>query len=187
MIVASRFSGLSFKQSGNSCILASYAIAAYPFTGTPVLDYFRDYRDVFFSDKAQNMDPEPFYNAHFHPLYQYISGKSGFQLLRDCHERIDRPSFNKARSIIRLSLIDSVEDDLHEIESDLKGKTESLLIVFVKQPSLKDLMPYHAIVIGYDTNGFFDYDVNSGCVSRRISSLNLIGKLGDGIVVSRLP
>lgn len=43
MITAEVFTNLFYKQKDHYCVLASYAVAAYPFTNQEVIPYFIDY------------------------------------------------------------------------------------------------------------------------------------------------
>src|SRR5207249_11566064 len=86
-------SDLKFQQHGDSCVLASYGVAAYPFTETPVQDYFCDYCRHF---ALPDHNPEQECVWHFDRL-QDDRAASGYKIICDLHEASEQPSFLNCR------------------------------------------------------------------------------------------
>ena len=85
-------SQVKYRQSLNTCVLASYAVACYPFTTTPVLDYFVAYRRHFDKlnepqPKWDEAHPERSYDQRFH------AQGNGCAVIKDLHNNSPADAF----------------------------------------------------------------------------------------------
>jgi hypothetical protein len=141
---ASDFQCIGYSQQLSTCVLASYAIACFPFTGTPVVDYFVAYCRHFNLDQAH---PERSYERHFHPLSRTTPG---YQVLWDLHNRSLKRPFLRARAKVDLSVPINWPNDTAAAESAIR-QPDCLLLLFVNS-----LM--HSIVVGHDGSNLYHLD-----------------------------
>ena len=196
----------NFIQHSNSCILASYAIAANYFTGIPISDYFRDYCwhfnlsptdpeiRQFFSSISYHQDPstldEFMYEFHFHKEYNNRQ-ISGLNLILEIHNVSMANSFDQSRGKIEIESIPKVPADLQRIENILKSDHSLLISAFNSGR--------HIAVFGYadlkwftiETRSCMVVDTKNGQVIRpnktgyiETNDLKHFGNLGDALLLT---
>jgi hypothetical protein len=150
----------------NTCVLASYGVACYPFTTTPVLDYFVAYCRHFnklneTQPKLDEAHPERSYDQHFH------NQGNGYAVIKNLHDKSTEPIFQLAKSRIELEQINMKSPaDVGRAQTAIK-QCDSLLMLFLNTRM-------HSIVVGYDNGGLFYYDTNMGQVARENQLQELI-------------
>jgi hypothetical protein len=165
-------SKLKFKQHGHSCVLATYAVAAYPFTETPVDNYFRDYCSEF---KVPSENPEQEYVRHFGGLLDQ-GPRSGYEIIRDLHNFSKKQSFSKCEKMFSLELIKDVSARQGEITSELRSAVRNALIVFLNAEQ-------HSIVVFFGTGGLSFYQTRAGDIGDGLRSISELGELGEGLML----
>ena len=90
---------VGYTQFLNTCVLASYAVACYPFTGTPILDYFIAYCQYF---NLSLKHPERSYDEHFHQ-YCHAKGLSGYKVIEELHRGGVQEPFARASANTKLA------------------------------------------------------------------------------------
>jgi hypothetical protein len=185
-------SGINYTQHLDTCVLASYAVACFPFTNKqPVLDYFVAYCRHF--NKVENPSPnldeahaERSYDRHFHDLAAK-PGNSGYKILWKLHYSSAEPEFAKARDAVTLDLVDWSKTDAAEVERAIQ-QPDCLLLLFVNTSPLLGLR-MHSIVVGHDGAGLYYFDTNPGALvpfGRRGSNLADLGAPpGDAYLVRK--
>jgi len=86
----------AFLQHGGSCVLASYAIIANYFTGTPVTNYFEGYCEHFGLKYTNALEAEQKYAAHFDNEWRKRDCR-GYQVILDLHSNSPVKCFAEAR------------------------------------------------------------------------------------------
>lgn len=192
-----------FIQHGNSCILASYAIASNYFTDIPIRKYFEDYcrhfnisigsnekqyfRDINYQPENATLH-EFLYDSHFHREYR-AQNIPGITLLLNIHNTSLQDSFLKTRENLTIELISNVFNELTTIENLLKSE-EGLLVSAFNGGS-------HTAVFGFCEENWFTIETRLCSVYRtkfgdivrpnktgliEIDSLNHFGNLNDGLL-----
>ena len=115
----------TFIQSGNNCVMATYAIAGNYFTGTAISNYFEDYCKHFAITYSNNVDAEAKYENHFHNEYRKRSCL-GYEIIKDLHENSKYNSFETNRNTFSLKLFVSTSTDINIIESALENEKAML-------------------------------------------------------------
>jgi len=174
---------LNYRQNGyNTCVLASYAVACYPFTHVDVLDYMTGYCTHFGLD---NTKPERSYDADFHHRYK-TARINAYKLIEELHNVSQEECFLRARSSVSIEPIakENVGYDTASVETRLKSNERNVLVAFVLRPILGGLMKFHSIMIGYDAGSFYLYDTALlGLTTEFIRELNDIAELGSGFYI----
>lgn len=192
---------VKFKQNGDSCVLASFGVAAYPFTKIDVEEYFKGYFEKYykecfivcfkkyftdfpnFTNNHTYTDFEDFYNGTFHNLYKSLN-TSGYELLLDFINEISTDPFITCNKKLSRMLIKDINSDINTTEDKLKHN-RCLLMAFINKSNIIGRPGNgHSITIGCDNNGFYYYDTNKAHVIEIEGSISTIGILGDGIIVS---
>ncbi len=173
------FKDLDYVQTGNSCVLASYAAAAYPFTRKDIYDYFEDYCRHF-KIAVSGSDAESKYCEHFHKEYTRRE-VSGYQIIKELHSSSKAASFIKARESFELEDFNNAAKRIDELNRILKREEDNLVNVFIGK-SDHAAFEMHSITIGYDDDGFYFYDVNFGDVQNLIMPLEECGEIGSTFV-----
>lgn len=182
MIVENSFRNLKYKQDGNYCVLASYAIACFPHTQErDIIKYFIDYNSHF-NVPSKHSDAESKYLRHFS---KECNNRAGYEILKDLHENSEASSFKKARR--KFNLVKgknySNNNKASELEEWLIENEDGLALLFVNESNIDEIASMHSIVVGCDGDGLFVYDVNIGNTSRPLINISDIGVIGDVFMV----
>lgn len=108
----------TFRQTGNSCVLASYAIAFNYFTGLPCEYCFEAYCQHFGLSYSDWKDAEQKYNDHFHIEYESRKGL-GYEIITELHDTSLVTEFVKARETFNCELIGETQSNLVRISGIL--------------------------------------------------------------------
>ena len=171
------FKDLNYRQGLNTCVLASYGVASYPFTRIPILDYFSAYCRHF---ELEQEHPERSYDGHFHRQ------KNGYEVIKGLHEESLDRVFNKCRETFKLE--DVRGKDMNIIEKRLRECPETLLMLFINKSNQNrpNLASMHSIVVGYDQQKqLYYYDTNTANLSTKVSAITDLGTLGDRFLIVR--
>ncbi len=172
-------------QSGDSCVLLSYAIAGRYFLRIPVERFFSDYMNCF-SISCTSSTPleelERLYDWHFHPITRYFL--PGNQVIYSLHSN-GGYSFEIARQSIKAEYFE-VSTCIDHIESKLRNE-KSMLTVFFNTEG-------HNAACGHDGSDFFYVETRVETMQNQFSNrivrfenlekLNNQKKLGDGILLT---
>ena len=178
------FLGVKYSQRLDTCVLASYAVACFPFTNKqPVLDYFLSYCRHF---KLNETYPERSYDLHFHPLSKI---KPGYQIIKELHDSSSESVFVKARQSITLSPLINWSKDVAAVNASIR-KDNCLLLLFINESSLPGLSSGHSIVVGHNSShGLYYFDTARPCNEILQAGPNQIadfGTLGDAYLVTKI-
>jgi hypothetical protein len=184
------FAGIGYSQHLNTCVLASYGVACFPFTGTRVLQYFGAYCRHFnrIENPCPNLDeahPERSYEGHFHDLARR-PGNSGYGILRDLHDGSGEPEFVAARNAVTLEPVDWGRMDAGAVDLELR-QADCVLLLFVNASPFPGLS-MHSIVVARDGSGLYYFDTGLGAAvlyRHRVGAINDFGTLGDAYLVRR--
>jgi hypothetical protein len=174
------FSGIKYSQQLQTCVLASYAVACFPFTRTPVVDYFLAYCRHFTLDETH---PERSYEGHFIPVSRTTPG---YQILRDIHCSSKEPAFAKARESVTLDPVNLANTDTAGVELAIR-QPDCLLLLFVNASGVPGLS-MHSIVVGHDGRHFYYFDTVPGALllyRHRVGAVADFGHLGDAFIVRK--
>lgn len=176
------FFQIKYRQTLDTCVLASYGVACFPFTGTPVLDYFTAYCRNYNQDATH---PERSYENHFHAECRK-PGMSGYKILKCLHDGSAEAVFEKARNAVSLEHVDWAQTDAAAIELKLKNP-DCLLLLFLNggTPPNFNRLEWHSIVVGHDGQSLFYFDTGPGAPIKGPSQLKDFGRLGDAFIVSK--
>jgi hypothetical protein len=182
------FSGIEYSQFLNTCVLASYAVACYPSTNIPILDYFTAYCRHFnkVESPSPNLDeahPERSYERHFH---QCVSkpGNSGYKILKSLHNNSVEPEFERARNAVTLDPVDCLNTNAPTVLQEIQ-KPNTLLLLFINSSPYQGLS-MHSIVVGHDGRNLFYFDTNPGALllyRHKIHQITDFGSPGDAFLV----
>lgn len=172
MLVLSLPANLTFTQVGQTCILASYAVAAFPFTGMPIETYYQDYCNHY---GIRSANPALSCEQHFDAQWRQRS-ISGYQLLQDIHTSSKGTVFEKCSRAFSLRLVNDVADSMSQIEIELQQPLKNGLLVFLPAR-------HHSIMVACDTRGLYSYDTAGG-KRAKLGSILEVGTTGDGLVFS---
>lgn len=168
--------GFQCRQTGNSCIVASYAVAMFPFTAVPLLQYYEDYGQHFHLPAPRDG------NAcadHFHEEWQR-RGISGLRLLTQLHAPATGGVFAQCSQRFDARLIDDVAIEMVQLENQLRSPWMNALLVFLPRPAM------HSVAVGCDNAGLFYYDTAQAQL-HRLNSIAGIGPTADGILFAERP
>lgn len=172
MISRDAFHSVNYIQRLNTCVLASYAVAACPFIKIPVLDLFVAYCSHF--GLAQE-HPEREYEADFRHRHP------GYEVVWKLHHDSTVATFKTCRDAFRLDDVRTV--DLTTVEHRLAAEKETTLMLFINKSKREQdlhLASMHSIAVGYSLNRkFFYYDTGIGKAVENIGSLADLGECGD--------
>jgi len=176
MIKNTTFDNINYKQTGNYCVLASYATSSTPFLfpKVEVIDFFlafcKHYNIV-----ADKSNAEELYLAKFIEEYSK-PGKNGYQVINELHNSSPHELFVRCRCTFSLSPKETSKE-IAEIENELI-KNECCLMLFIGGKKM------HSVTVYYD-NGFWIYDVNEG-KSVSIDRITSLGELGQSFLIKRI-
>ena len=88
-----------FRQSGGSCVLASYAVAASYFTGLPFPAFFAGYCEHFGLACDAATTPEQRYAKHFDSEWRKRNVR-GYEVILELHRRSPVACFCAAREVM---------------------------------------------------------------------------------------
>ena len=142
---------LNFRQEGDSCVLAGYAVAAYPFTGQSVRGYFSDYCRHF---HIRHTNAERAYAAYFPGEYKRRK-ITGFELIRALHNGSKQRCFSRCRRKFWVELIKDVKVVENEIVAELGASVPNALLVFLNTER-------HSVVVFVGNGGLSFYQTRAG-------------------------
>ena len=169
----------SFRQKGNSCILASYGIASSHLTQYSVEDFFQDYcKEI---DKESVPSAEEVYDEYFHDEYR-TKKVPGYHLIIDLHEKSSQSSFAETRKVFDIEFIQDVDANMQRIENSLMNEVALLSGSFPVGTN------YHSALFGYFNNSFYYIDTRPAQVPNGIVPTNSLAnmKIGDGILLTKI-
>lgn len=177
------FESFAYVQTGDYCVLASYAAALWPWLRVTPLSCFIAYCEHF-GVAADPRCAEAKYLPDFIQRYSQ-PGMSGYRVVLDLHERSPHPLFARARSAVRATYEPDATSRAKSLESQLAGPTDRSLMVFINQSAFAGLRAMHSIAVIYD-GGFWHFDANDGRLQRSAASLPALGALGEAILFEGL-
>lgn len=170
MISQNTFSNCNYRQQLQTCVLASYAVAAMPFVGIPVLDFF----DAYCCEHGlPPQHPERKYDLTFHGLGR------GYEVIWNLHHNSVVKVFQSCRSKFDLEDVHGV--GLAAVEQRLTSANATLML-FINKSKRADLhlANMHSIAVACDPNGrLFYYDTGLGKVVENFGTLADLGEYGD--------
>jgi hypothetical protein len=117
-----------FKQSGGSCVLASYAVAASYFTGLPFAAFFEGYCEHFgLSSNAGTTSAEQRYARHFDTEWRRRNVR-GYELILELHKRSPAACFCAARE--RMTGRFYFHSDTRHLEKKLRKRCAFLNVTY---------------------------------------------------------
>lgn len=140
---------LTFIQKNDTCVLASYGIAAKYFTGICVDDFFKGYCDHF-GLSVNNSDYQFAYNEHFHK--NITNYQSGYHCIQQLHQNSSQDCFQKSKAAFNFKYFDNTMQALfqNQITPSLLNSDALLLLSLII-----DNTNYHSVIIGQDSCGIF--------------------------------
>jgi hypothetical protein len=166
----------AFRQNGNSCVLASYAIVSNYYTKQPIYGFFEDYcrhYGIAFTDQC-NAEIE--YSRHFDALWKSRKCK-GYEIIRELHCGSDKKSFKMGRDKFDVEFIPDTKSQIQYITQELVSG-ESLLNITI----FRSNEGCHSLTIGREGDIFWCRDTASTDNLIKIDSMNNLGQLRDGIL-----
>lgn len=163
----------TFVQDGNSCTLASYAVASHHFTERGPYEFFCDYCKHFKIPATSDQDAEREYNNDFHPRYSRPNC-SGYKIIRELHNNSPETCFVESRGKFHVEYIHQTTQRLEEIEDRLQHE-EALISVAFRMPS----GDVHSCCVGFDKRGFYMIETSSAARKKGIVLIPGIRCLGD--------
>ena len=175
MLNRSEYSNLNFCQNNhNLCILASFAVAAYPFNKIPIDNYFLDFCNHHNLDKS---NPKNSYEKNFSVFYN-----NAYKMIECLYNTSNQTSFRESRNHFVLEPIDYTNNESVYL-SELSTAKKNLLNLFINKSNNNIFIKsMHSITLGYDKEGYYFYDVNRGYtvpIQLVNDSLSSIGEIGD--------
>ncbi len=166
-----------FLQSGGSCVLSSYAIAASYFTGHPIATYFEGYCQHFGLTYTNALDAEAKYAEHFDQEWRKRDCR-GYEVILDLHDHSKVKCFAEARKRFRGTFFLDSAAQVAQLEKMLTLGEAFLNITY--EPG----GDFHSITIFYDGHGLMARDTNRRGVYS-LPGLTKIGKLRDSVLYMR--
>ena len=180
-----------FVQKVNSCMIAAYGTALFPFTRRSVNDYLQTFAKHFGM-------AVPVGNAE--RAYEYILGcelgrgvLNANQIITCVHNTSLEPFFLEARQQSRVRYL--VDAEVQALANNLPAWALAgrrvLASVTVKKPDPANQVPflYHAVCVGYDPAGtWFYYDANPGeGLQTNVADFASVASLGfgDGLLIEQ--
>jgi hypothetical protein len=122
MVDMSKVISPKFLQHKDSCVLASYAIAARYFTNIPIDDFFfaycRHYNLPYKNTNVINAQDQ--YDSHFH---HNMPEKSGYEKIEILHNSSNEPEFLRARTLFSVRIFQPrLLSDISTIDNELRTK-----------------------------------------------------------------
>lgn len=156
----------------NTCVLASYAVAAFPLLRVPVLDFFVACCSHFGLPQHR---PERSYEDDF------LQRHPGYEVIWNLHHDSTVATFKACRETF--DLVDVRAVDLATVEQRLATEKNTALMLFInkskREQDLK-LASMHSIAVSYSPDcKFFYYDTGIGKMVKNFCSLTDLGECGD--------
>jgi len=182
----------SFVQSVDSCVLASYAIAANYFTGIDIKIYFKAYCLHY---GIKNFDRFPYllnniqinneniyelaYNSHFHTEYNRRN-IAGLKLIEELHNKSIQHAFLEGRKIIDIEYFANVFNFVDVIDKKLKKDEALLILAFTGERGGR-----HIAVFGYDKKGYYNVETRPNNRTGIVYCDSPFKEKGDALLVIR--
>jgi hypothetical protein len=159
-------------------MLASYGVASHAFVATPVVDYLR----AFSGHPAPNQqEAEIAYRLVFDDLHLRL-GMNGLQIVREAHEKNLSPPFDAMRAKAVVAYVDDAARLGSSLPS-LAAATSAIAVVTVNRGTALLGADSHAVTLGYDSLGWFAFDVNRNDLIPGLVQPADLGQLGDALLV----
>lgn len=183
-----------FRQSFNSCVLASYAITSNYYTNIHIAEFFVAYCKHFDCPKiavlekiqliqkgivvTEGNDDEFRYELDFHKRYRK-GILNGLQIIEDLHNHSNESAFAHSRNQFEVQYIANVKTQLYEVEKKLMNEDSLLVLAFPGDQGGR-----HIAVFGYDQNGWYTVETrpSNGPGIKYISSICSFCEPGDGLL-----
>ena len=172
---------LDFKQNGNSCVMAAYAVALNYFTAIEPSKSFDGYCDHYHLSNSERSAEQTFgYNMEngFHNSEGFYKG---CLLVKNLHENSNYEPFITARRFFSAKFFDETELCLKELEDALE-QTESLYMVGQR---FHEGDGTHVITIGRSPEIFVLKDTNHDGL-QHYQNLAEIPALKDGLLFNAI-
>jgi hypothetical protein len=168
----------TFRQTGGSCVLASYAIANNYFASGSIEEVFKDYCRHFKIAFSDWREAERKYAPHFHDQWNNKPNCKGYQVILDLHENSGKKSFLIARSLFDAKFHLNSELEREKLEKCLRCELALLNVTF-NVPGGN----FHSVTVFCD-NGqdFVVRDTNRPGQVERIPGLTSLGILRDSVL-----
>jgi hypothetical protein len=179
MVSNELFANLHYVQQSGECLLASYGVAAYPFTREPIQNYFYHYCRKFHIRAANPV------MAH---LRHYIRENEknpipGYEFIQTLHHtQTHERSFSRCRRKFYLTLIQDVKGRMAQIDGELYSPALTSLMVHLNDQQ-------HSLAVFGTTNGLIWFDTrptNNGFSGPFPSLSNMQHVLGSGLLLREL-
>lgn len=183
MMNSDEFNLLNYQQNGDYCVLASYAVAAFPFTERPIKDYFSAYCSTYKLSLQGSFE-----QTYFHDFVNRYSlpGKNGYKVMNEFHNKSNDQCIIDAREKFTTEYIDNGVERINEIGHFLKESIKTIAIMFINKSTTRRLNSMHSITIGFNGEKYYYYDVNFGRIfflSSTIQSVIDLGEIGNVILL----
>lgn len=136
----------SFTQQRMSCVLASYAVAANYFAGTPIKDVFTAYCDHFGIVYKDEIEAENISAIHLNNECQKKAWQ-GYRMVRTLHETSTQPIFKKHREkfiIVKQGVAPPSKEEQQELATVIQNE-DALINLLILGPG-----GAHSFTIGID-------------------------------------
>lgn len=181
-----------FIQTVNSCVLASYAIAANYFTKVEILEYFKAYCCHY---NITEIDSNPYirngikisahnhyevlYDSHFHNEYNRRR-KAGLKIIEELHKESIQSAFVEARNSFDVKHIDNVLTCADKIEVKLKEEEALLILAFRGAGGGR-----HTAVFGYEDERWYTVETRQYPQTGIVYCDNPFKEPGDALLATR--
>ena len=179
MITRKSFSNLNFIQKYDSCVLASYGVAAFPFVNRNITEFFKAYCKHY-GVPITTQDGELEYNQDFHTRDEQ-KNKGGYWVIKNLHDTSSQNIFIDCKKAFSLAKVNASK--MHLIDGFI-SKNDRLLNIFIHE--CYGLPINHSVTIGLDEDGYYMYDVNKGLITEGIEKLFDCCKMGDTHLIQRI-
>jgi hypothetical protein len=189
MINPSRLDKL-FKQSCDSCVLASYSIVANYFTGISIHSFFSAYCHHYYR-KIDQQDAELLYYEHFK---SFASDQNGYNIILNLHKNSDEPEFKKARSLFSVEFFQVASSSFNRIEKTLLEEPALLNLTIGHEKLSGSLMApvrqliCHSVTVFHDGVSLYKRDtgMDTGQNITPISSLRDVAQTRDAVLYRKI-
>jgi hypothetical protein len=184
-----------FKQSGGSCVLASYAVAASYFTQLPFAAFFEGYCEHFGLACDAEITAEQRYAKHFDTEWRRRNVR-GYELILELHKRSPAACFCAARE--RMTGRFYFHSDTRHLEKKLRKRCAFLNVTYEpggsgEESAVRGIAltwrvskEYHSITCFSDGRYLFGRDTNRRhCYLLEGESLASIGRLRDSVLYEK--
>jgi hypothetical protein len=162
-----------FKQTGGSCVLASYALAANYFTGISMTCFFDGYCEHFGLVPEDGKTSENLYSSHFDSEWRKRRVR-GYEVVLDLHKRSHVWCFVEARQVMNGTFF--FHSDVRFLEKKLMRKSAFLNVAYNAGHE------FHSISVFSDGKYLFGRDTNRKNCFLINKGLGSIGVLRDSVL-----